>query len=308
MRTASVRLIIAVTLAAALSSAARASIAWEDAGSGAGQADEQIIVTGSRDPRDPIAAFVDTVTIESDDQIARFVAPICPVSLGLPPGHDEVIEARMRQIADHLGIGSGSRECRPNVVVVVAEEGADFVRQLRRERPDLFSALELADIRSIMRLAGPVRAWQVVEPRGADGRPMERIAFIESPGGPPRPVVRGFQLTGVMPSMTQRSTRQDLTHSFIVFDLEAVGGLTLLQIADHAAMRALARTAAPQLPAGRSILTLFADKEAGAAAAELTSWDAAYLRALYRTTNTVTAHQQRSNLARTMRRDLESHP
>ena len=210
------------------------------------------------------------------------------------------------RIANYLGIGAAANGCRPNVVVIVAEQAGDFVHRLRRDRPDLFNALELADIRAIMRLTGPVRAWQVVEPQGADGRPMERISFLQKgPNDPPRPIARGYRLTGVVPSLTTRSTRQDLSLAFIAFDLEAVGGLTLLQIADHAAMRALARTDAMGLPARRSILTLFGDRSAGdAPAQELTNWDAAYLRAVYRTTSTVTAHQQRSSISRTMNREL----
>ena len=264
---------------------------------------ETIVVTGDR--RDPVSAFVEDVTVETGDQIAKFATPICPVSLGLPPGHREVIEARMRQIAQYLGLGAGAAGCRPNVVVIVAAEGGDFVRQLRRERPDIFAALELRELRSIMRLTGPVRTWQVVEPHGADGRPMRRISFIESPGGPPRPVSGGYELTGVTASLTSRSTRQDLSLSFIVVDLAAIEGLSLLQIADYAAMRALARTEGAGLPARRSILTLFGDRAAGAEpVGELTNWDEAYLRALYRTSNVVTAHQQRSSMSQAMRREL----
>lgn len=267
--------------------------------------DEEIVVTGSRG--DPVAAFVEAVTVDTDEQIARFATPICPISLGLPPGHGEFIEGRIRQVADHLGIGSAGSDCLPNVIVIVADQGGDFVQRLRRERPELFAALELSDVRRVMRLSGPVRAWQVVEPHGADGRPMERIGFLETgPGQPPRPVVRAHVLNGVMPSLTQRPTRQDLSLSFIVFDLEAIEGLTLLQIADHAAIRALARTEAALLPPGRSILTVFRDRDTEATAGELTDWDAAYLRALYRTANVVTAHQQRSSVARTMRRELAS--
>lgn len=305
VRTAFVLLSIAAMLGTTLPGARPANAGPVDPSAPSGAEDEEeIIVTGLRDQHDAIATYVDSVTVESNDQIAKFAAPVCPISLGLPPGHDEVIESRIRQIADHLRIGSAGSGCRPNIVVIVTEEGGDFVRQLRRQRPELFATLELHDLRRIMRLVGPVRTWQLVEPRGADGRPMERIAFIESGGGPPRPVVNGFQLTGVMPSITQRSTRQDLVSSFVVFDVDALEGLTLLQIADYAAIRALARTAAPRLPAGRSILTLFADRDSGADA--LTSWDAAYLRALYRTTNTLTANQQRANVARAMRREIQS--
>jgi len=260
--------------------------------------DEAIVVTGSRDREQAVRDFVEAVTIETDEQIAKFATPVCPASFGLPPGHNETISARVRQIADYVGIGAAGPGCQPNVVIVVAERGDDFVARLHDERPDLFRAMELIDIRRVMRLTGPVRAWQVVEQRGADGRPMDWIEVGRERRL--RPL-----LTGVMPSLIQRPTRQDLTLSFIVFDLDAVEGLTLLQIADHAAIRALARTGATAGPPRRSILSLFADRETGAApAAELTEWDVAYLDGLYRTTNTVDAHQQRSSIARTMRREL----
>ena len=97
--------------------------------------------------------------------------------------------------------------------------------------------------------------------------------------------------------------------SFVVFDLAAIEGLTLLQIADHAAMRALARTSPAALPARRSILTLFADRDAGSdPAGELTGWDIAYLAALYRTGNVVSAHQHQASIARTMRAELVAPP
>lgn len=305
---------IKVSLVAALSAAllgappAFISAAAQPAPPQTGEEGREIVVTGDPGRRDPVAAFVEAVTVETGDQIARFDAPICPASVGLPPAQNRLVEARIGEIAAYLGRGAAAG-CRPNVVIVVAEEGGDFVRRFRRERPALFAALRLSELRGIMALAGPVRAWQIVEPRGADGRPMERIAFIEGAGGPPRPVANGYRLTGVMPSLTARSTRQDLSLSFIVFDLSAIDGLSWLQIADHAAMRALARTGGAGLPARRSILTLFGDRRAGAEPArELTDWDAAYLRALYRTSNAVGAHQQRSNMARAMRRALARPP
>lgn len=301
--------LIALAVSPVETGAQSATVAWmqNTADQAARPADEEIVVTGSRDRERAIRNYVEAITVESGDQIAKFTTPTCPASFGLPPGHTEVIVERMRLIAEHLGIDVAGRDCRPNVIVLVTENGGDFILELRRERPDLFAAFELQDIRAVMRLDGPVRAWQVIEARGADGRPMERISWLEMSNGPPRYIPRGYRLDGVMPSLTQRPTRQDLTVSFIVFDLDAIEGLTLLQIADHAAMRALARTAVAGLPARHSILTLFRDREAGAVPAEeLTIWDAAYLRALYRTTNTVTAHQQRANIARSMRRDIDS--
>lgn len=259
-----------------------------------------IVVTGSRDAERAVRDFVEAVTVETIGQIAKFSVPACPASFGLPPGHNEVIIARVRQVAQYVGIGAAGDDCLPNIVIVVTESGGDFVERLHGERPDLFRMMELGDIRSVLRLSGPSRAWQVIEQRGADGRPMNWIEVGRERRIRP-------SLDGVMPSLTQRPTRQDLSLSFIVFDLEAIEGLTLLQIADHAAMRALARTDIAGLPARRSILSLFADRASGAAPAEeLTGWDIAYLNALYRTGNTVSAHHQRSSIARAMRRELQA--
>jgi hypothetical protein len=287
-----------IALLAAVPGAARAQ--EEPAG------DEAIVVTGDRDREQTIRSQIEAVTVETDDQLARFSDPICPASFGLPPGYGEVIVERVREVAARAGLATGAPGCRPNIVILVAGSGGDFVHSLRRERPDMFAGLEPADVRAVMRADGPVRVWQLVEPRGADGRPMRRIGFIEGGEGPPRPT-SAYELTGVMPSLTQRPTRQDLSLSFVVFDLDAIEGLTLIQIADHAAIRALARTRAAALPVGRSILGLFADRRAGALPAEeMTDWDFAYLSALYRSGRTLSAHQQRSSMARAIGRALDN--
>jgi hypothetical protein len=262
-------------------------------------AGEDILVTGSRD--DPIGAFVEAVTVETDRQIARFEAPACPLSLGLPPDHNDFVEVRLRQIADHLGIGVQAPGCSPNIVVIVADAGDELAERLRADRPDVFATLDLHEIRAVMRQPGPVRSWQIVETKGADGRPLRPVTLV--PGGREFLGVTG----GGVGSLTRQATRQDLAVSYVVFDLDAIEGLTLLQLADHAAMQAFARTRVSAMAPGRSILTMFEDRQAAAGPArELTAWDGAYLRALYRTGSTVTAHQQQANMVRAMHRDLEA--
>lgn len=300
MRTASVMLAAAVALVGISSAVVQAQSAASDAAAHPSQG-QKIVVTGQRNRRDPVSAFVEAVTVEIDDQIAKFAVPVCPLSLGLRPEQNAFIEARLRLIAGYLGIGAAAAGCRPNMVVIAADSGGDFISRLHDERPVLFEMFEAIDIRRIMRQPGPARAWQSVETRGADGRPMLGVE-VDRETRRVRPAI-----TGVMPSITSRSTRQDLTLSFVVLDVEVLDGLTPLQIADYAAMRALARTEAATLPSGRSILTLFADRRAGVAPApSLTDWDEAYLTGLYRTHNVVSAHQQRSAIAGFMRRDLGS--
>jgi hypothetical protein len=271
--------------------------------------EQRVVVTGERDRNRaaPVRSYIEAVSIETEDQIARFEAPICPASFGLPQGQNEVVAERIRLVAEHLGVRTADRDCRPNVVVIVADDGEQFLRALRRERPALFAHLPLADIRAMLRLEGPARAWHQIEARGADGRPMERINWLETGSPPPRYIVRGRRLPGIIASRISLPTRQDLSLAFIVFDLEALEGLTLLQIADHAAIRALARTRPATLPARRSILGLFVDRDSGVAPVEeLTGWDVAYLQALYRSGNTIAANQQRGTMSRLMRAELEA--
>lgn len=265
---------------------------------------DAIVVTGQRDRGEAIRDFIDEVTIVSDGQIAAFDAALCPASYGLPPAHNRVVAALIREAAAAAHIRVAAAPCRANVVVIVAADGADLLALLRRERPGLFDGADRAELAALASAPGPVRSWQIVEPRGADGRPLRAVSFLQIGGGQPVYVGETRVLTGVRPSRTELPTRQDLSLSIIVFDLPAIEGLTLRQLAGHAAMRALARTdpayagAAP----GRTILSLFDDRSAGGPAADgLTRWDSAYLASLYAAGRTVAAAQQRSNMARLFR-------
>lgn len=268
---------------------------------------DAIVVTGQRDRDAAIRGFIDEVTVASDDQIAAFDAALCPASYGLPPGHNQVVSGLIRQAAARARIRVAPLPCRPNVVVIVAENGAELVALLRRERPVLFNTLEQAELHALAAAPGPVRSWQVIEPRGADGRPMEHVSFLQIGGGGLIYIGETQLLTGVRPSLTERPTRQDLTLSLIVFDLAAIEGLSLRQLAAYAAMRTLARTDPPAggRPPGRTILTLFDDRRAGRPPAEgLTRWDSAYLASLYAAGRTLAAPLQRSTMTRVFGRAL----
>src|SRR3546814_18763907 len=66
-------------------------------------------------------------------------------------------------------------DCDPNLVVIIADDGREFFDAFRKDRPTLFHALELSEIRDVRKSEGPVRAWQIVELRGSDGRKPRRI-------------------------------------------------------------------------------------------------------------------------------------
>ncbi|PWG02606.1 hypothetical protein [Sphingosinicella humi] len=256
----------------------------------ASPADDEIVVTGQRDREEAIHDFIETVTVEANGQMATFRVPVCPMSFGLPADYNEVVATRIREVASAAGVPLAEAGCDPNLVVIVADDSRDFFHAFRRDRPTLFHALELSEIKDVQKAEGPVRAWQV-QLRGSDGRPARWVRFqVGGSMSPPRQM-----LDGVTPSRIQKGTRRDLSITFVVFDLAATDGLTLTQIADHAAMRTLARTE-PADARAPSILALF--NEDGPHPDSLTTWDAAYLKALYATNNTVAASQQQSNMAR----------
>ncbi len=261
-------------------------------------APDEIVVTGQRDREEAIHAFIETVTVEANGQMATFRVPVCPMSFGLPAEYNTVVADRIREVAGAAGVPLAESGCDPNLVIIVADDSRDFFDAFRRDRPTLFHALELSEIKDVQVAEGPVRAWQLVQLRGSDGRPARWVRFqVGDSVSPPRQM-----LDGLTPSRIQKGTRRDLSITFVVFDLAATDGLTLTQIADHAAMRTLARTEGADAGAP-SILALF--NEGGPRADGLTTWDAAYLKSLYATNNTVSASQQQSNMARLIGEQLE---
>ncbi len=305
MRTALATLVLALLVAPA-----EARIAGP-AGAEAAD-DDTIVVTGSPITDDAVADFVKAVTVEAGgDQLAAFHAPVCPVSFGLPDAFNAVIEARIRAVADQAGIEVADEGCSPNIAVFVADDGAELITRLRTEHPDMFAGRDASDNRGLVLQEGPVRAWQVLDVRGSDGRPVRRVNLIDlrQLGKGIVYVPRAKILDGVPPSKLTRSTRQDLALSYVVIDVAAIDGLSLAQVGDHAAMRALAQTDPRDAAAiGQpTILSLFADRNAGRSPAEaITDWDAAFLKSLYETRRTVSAGLQRSSMSRIVKEELEA--
>ena len=128
---------------------------------------DAIVVTGQRGRRRGDPHFIDDVTIVSDGQIAAFDAALCPAGYGLPPAHNLVVAALIRQAAVRARIRVAAAPCRPNVVVIVAEDGADLLALLRRARPALFDGAGRAQLAA---------NWRRRRGRSARGRSSSRAA------------------------------------------------------------------------------------------------------------------------------------
>ncbi len=249
--------------------------------------------------RADVRRFVEQVTVETEGQLARFHEPVCPVSRGLPGDYGAVVEERVRTVARAAGIPVARRRgCAPNLIVLVANDGEEATALLRRERPDIFAGLDPVDIGRAIAAEGPVRTWQSSAAERIEG---ETVADRRD-----QYLYQDVHLYhGVPAGLLRRTTRRDLRLSVVLFDVDSIDGLTLMQIGDHAAMRGLAATRPATAATGRSILALFDDAAAGRPPAPAaTDWDGGYLRALYRVSAAATAGVQRDTLARMLERQL----
>ena len=262
-----------------------------------------IVITGTKPSRPAIHNFIDDLTVDTEGQIAMFEQPICPASFGLPEDYNRIVEQRLREDAARVGLRTAGERCDPNVIVIVADSPGPFVAELQRQRPPMFVGLEWNQVQDVLKSNEPVRTWQSIEPRGADGRPLERVMF--TPAGPAAGNGVWFN-PWTVGSRLQANIKPTLVSSFVVIGADAADGLTLTQIADYAAMRTLARTRVTPAPKRRSILGLIGGADRDRTVDQLTPWDLAYLRALYRTSNGVSAHMQQSDMASAMKRELDS--
>lgn len=235
-----------------------------------------IVVTGKRRGPNETTNEIRAISDMQEGQLPRFETPICSAAIGMPRSHGVIVETRVRQAAGRLKLRVDKAGCKPNLTIVMAEDGAAFVNALRRKRPTLFDTMPLHDRMRLLASAGPSWTWQSIAPKRRDGGP---VAGSDMPGMRFAYMVPNAQL-----SRLTVAVRQDIDLAFVVIDRRRSVGLTLGQIADYAAMVGLAaiRTDRPAQLGRSSILTMFDDVGAGQAAQpEMTGFDLAYLGGLY---------------------------
>lgn len=245
---------------------------------------EDIVVTGHRAPSDDLGD-VRSIAIAGTEPVARFETQVCPRVLGLPQDYANVVETRIRSITEAVGSRTAGAGCEPNLTLIVAEDGAETLASLRKKRPLVFAAMSNAELLRLRRSRGPVWNWYSVDPKRADGGPVEHMSMISFDGGPPKPISPdAYIASNVSMSRLTAPVRLDLTLSFIILDKDSLEGLTLAQIADFSAMLGLSMINYERAASVRqaSILQLFAKGNPAESAVEtVTSFDVAYLKGVY---------------------------
>ncbi len=277
---------------------------------------DEIIVKGHKSQKERVQTYVKTLTPgRLDDQIGRFMEPICPAMVGLAPHENEAVAKRIKQVAKASGVAVAEGRCEANLLVIATTDKRVFINSIPRYAPSLLTGLSEQRIRALAGAPGPVASWQVGKLLDQDGN-----SLAQSPIDPDNPAatttVAASNDAGRITKMTQASFHV----SVLVVERQALARISTRQLADYAAMRTLApvdplshRHALAGNPHGAlpaaSILTLFdANMPRDAAPPSVTWWDYAFLQALYDSTGTRTATLQRSEIQTRMNKILASVP
>jgi len=262
---------------------------------------DEIVVQGERQ-RTRVQKFVRQLTpAPFDGQLAKFLAPVCPASVGLLPQQNKQVADRIRQVSKAIGADIAPEGCTVNLLVLIVPDKKVAIQQLRGRRPDLFGDLPSVEIRHLESVPGPVTAWQLVDVIGSDGMPLGS-ARLDATGDD----IRIVRVVGT-PSRIRKLTVPQFRGSVLIVETHALDGISTRQLADYAVMRTLASVREPSsaLPAD-SILTLFnPGVSGGSAPLSVTQWDYAFLKSYYASSNSVVASSERHELQERMQKELQ---
>ena len=258
---------------------------------------DPIIVRGTRiDPAQARQMAVDFVkrtgVAHGQQQVARWVVPVCIKAIGLTTPQAAKVEDLMLDIALEANVPVAKPNCQPNVTVSFTPDAGQVVHQIYARKPRQLDELSHAEKEQLLNGPAPVRWWYATQMFDRDGVRSNNISapWLAGGGG------AGAQGTGVDPvslpmndgvtatqqynsgSNVRTPTVRSLYGATVVVDASKVGSTSVDAIAAYAAMVAFAEMNAGDPPPD-SILGLFKPESIETS---LTDWDLAFLKSLYR--------------------------
>ena len=207
----------------------------------------------------------------------RFKAPLCLDVAGLKDEYRDGFVRRVTENARIAGLTIAKPGCRPNAMIMFAEDSRKQLISLRKHKRDLFGEMPRSEFQTMIASRDGVYAWQINEIADVDGRELDKG---------PSPLLG---LTGVpvlrTPATGRLSPPDTLVTktSVVVIDRSRIAGKSAEQLADYATMRLIAPIGElPEAGAGgpSTIMTLFQAPDA--APAGLTAVDMAFLESVYK--------------------------
>ncbi len=266
---------------------------------------DEVIVEGTRlEVERRVHAFVSNITRRGygTESLVRWREPICPLVAGLTSEQGEYILYGVTQAASAAGAPLGAEKCRPNLHIVVASEPEKLVERWSKRARGLFGDTSPTTVRNFLQDSPrPVRVWYNTELVCGAGGGSPRIE--KGPGGDLS--VQESSIGCIIRDTRLQTNYVDTFSSVIVMvDADLIKDIKLGQLADYVAMVGLAKMDVDaSLGDAPTILRLFADS-ADVAPPTMSTWDRAYLKALYRTPQQ--SRIQRATIANRVVRDVTS--
>lgn len=236
---------------------------------------EDIVVQGRRID-DQVRRFIDEVAAPPTGRgLARWRDRICVGVANIREEEAQYLLDRVSQAALNIGLDPGEPGCKPNILIIGASDGAAMARGLVEARRGVFwpsgsgMSRSRAALEAFQRGDRAVRWWHISTPIDSEtGQRAVRMHGEEAP----------TTVSRMGASRLRTTIRNDLSWVIIIVDLTHAEGLNFQQVADYAAMVALAQVDPDADVSGYdSVLGLFVNSEVQG----LTDWDKAYLKALY---------------------------
>lgn len=263
--------------------------------------DQPIVVTGQKDQRKAIQDFVGALTaVPSNRQLSRFEHEVCAAVYGLAEPQADAVVSRIRLVAKSVGIVVGGAHCAPNVLLLVTSDKTAFLKELQRHSADYFGLTD-KQFHDLERQPGPAIAWQTQGPMMTE----DGVDLTEDP-------TQGVVVNRTIdqPSRITQAVHPQFDTSVVVVERKSLIGMTVTQLADYTAVRAL--TGADPAKLGNSsaptILHVLNVPIGGAAPVTMTSWDLSFLEGYYDARRNLRTGAQRSSIGDSMSKALGSPP
>jgi len=290
---------------------------------------ESVTVTAAREAA--ISKFIETraATTRMTGKLARWKVPVCPVVYGIPANYAGFIAQHIRDVAAQVGAPvDADKNCRGNIQIVFTTAPQALLDNIRLKNSNFLGYHDNGrQAEAMTQLRRPVHAFHATattDLRGnvqTDTRKTTGIT-IELPGLPPP--TTGGQI-GALPTTNQMITMtlpgasamsvsgtrflgdglsSEFQHVVMVVDTLKVATLEMGSLSDNLAMLALSQPSeadtCQDLP---SISNLMITPACGPATltAEMSVYDRAYLRGLYRSQIEGAGNVQKAQISYEMR-------
>jgi hypothetical protein len=281
---------------------------------------EGVIVTAPRiSPEAAIHDFVQSLplSLEPVGKIARWRRPICPIVTGLPSNFGKFVLDQVMRVAAGAGAPLGGEGCQSNVDIVFTSDPQGLMDSVREKSPTLLGYHDVSQTDAISTVNRAVQSWYTTETADIDGtRTIDSgqrnrgVSLFVPPSLMCRTgctvnfsEAREMHVTG---SRLTDTLRSELFHVIITVDLRHIAGMRIGELSNYIALLALVTSRPSQacqpLPSIANLLANGCSKDQRPE--ELSPYDLAFLRAVYRMDTYASLPDQRSAIVDKIMRDM----